>query len=291
MKNLYKFISIVTLLLVVTKLDIPAYENEKENAYAASHVLDAYYDASSDTAYNGIEFYYYKVRKGDTLYKLAKRYNRNYAQVLLVNDDLINKAKIYCGQIIRMPRTCYCPDLPIYNGPVTPPTNEEKPPTVTPPTVKPPIVVPPTEEKPPTVKPPTVKPPTDEKPPTTDNMRSEMLEYINRERAKIGIRLLQLDSKVNNVAQVKADDMAINNYFSHNSVKYGTPFQMLTSFGVKYNSAAENIAKGQRSVNEVMKAWLTSEGHRKNLLNPQYNKIGIGYNDAKKTWVQMFIGD
>jgi uncharacterized YkwD family protein len=94
------------------------------------------------------------------------------------------------------------------------------------------------------------------------------------------------------VAQAKAEDMAQNNYFSHTSPTYGTPFEMLKAFGVSYSTAGENIAKGQKSADAVMTAWMNSDGHRKNILGTGYTKLGVGYVNKNGTtyWVQMFIG-
>ncbi|MNH43142.1 Cysteine-rich secretory protein family protein [compost metagenome] len=82
--------------------------------------------------------------------------------------------------------------------------------------------------------------------------------------------------------------MDVNNYFSHTSPTYGSPFDMMRSFGVKYSYAGENIASGQRTPQEVMTAWMNSAGHRANILNGNFTKIGVGYVNGE--WVQMFIG-
>ncbi len=61
----------------------------------------------------------------------------------------------------------------------------------------------------------------------------------------------------------KSQDMIDNNYFSHNSPTYGSPFDMLKKFGISYKTAGENIAMGQKTPKEVVNAWMNSEGHRK----------------------------
>jgi len=115
----------------------------------------------------------------------------------------------------------------------------------------------------------------------------EVVRLVNAERAKQGLRPLQHRADVKNVAEKKAMDMINSNYFSHTSPNYGSPFDMLRTFGISYRSAGENIAKGQRSPQEVMNAWMNSSGHRANILNANYNAIGVGfYNGA---WVQLFI--
>lgn len=83
--------------------------------------------------------------------------------------------------------------------------------------------------------------------------------------------------------------MKDNNYFSHTSPVYGSPFQMIKNFGISYKSAGENIAKGQSTPQAVVNAWMNSSGHRANILNSSYNKIGVGYVASGKYWTQMFI--
>lgn len=96
--------------------------------------------------------------------------------------------------------------------------------------------------------------------------------------------------ELSRVARYKSQDMYDNRYFSHNSPIYGTPFQMMKNFGISYRSAAENIAKGQRTPQEVVNAWMNSSGHRANILNASYTQIGVGYVATGNYWTQMFIG-
>ena len=63
---------------------------------------------------------------------------------------------------------------------------------------------------------------------------------------------------------------------------------MLKSFGVSYRTAGENIAKGQKSPQEVMNAWMNSSGHRATSSNGSYTSIGVGYYNG--AWVQLFVG-
>lgn len=119
----------------------------------------------------------------------------------------------------------------------------------------------------------------------------QVLDLVNAERAKYSLSPLTLNSQVSNVAQVKAEDMRNNSYFSHTSPTYGSPFDMLKRFGVSYSTAGENIAKGQKSPQAVVNAWMNSEGHRANILNKNFTQLGVGYVGGSTTyWVQMFIG-
>jgi len=142
----------------------------------------------------------------------------------------------------------------------------------------------------------TTKP--EEKPvttPSTDfsSYQQQVLDLVNAERTKRGLSPLTLDSNLSSVATKKSQDMATKNYFSHTSPTYGSPFDMMNKFGISYRSAGENIAKGQRTPQEVVTAWMNSEGHRKNILSSDFTKLGVGIaKDSNGTiyWTQMFIG-
>ncbi len=127
----------------------------------------------------------------------------------------------------------------------------------------------------------------------SNTQAQQILDIVNAERQKNNLDPLQLDATLNKVATVKAKDMGDNNYFSHNSPSYGSPFDLMHAFGVDYKSAGENIAAGQKSAQEVMNAWLNSSGHRANILNANYTHLGVGYYNSGQTapyWVQEFIG-
>ena len=120
----------------------------------------------------------------------------------------------------------------------------------------------------------------------------ETLDLINAKRTEAGLSVLKIDSEVQNVARVKAQDMVDNNYFSHTSPTYGSPFDMMKSFGIKYKAAGENIA-GNSSNSGAVNAWMNSEGHKANILSNNYNYTGLGVVSSPKygkIYVQMFIG-
>lgn len=120
----------------------------------------------------------------------------------------------------------------------------------------------------------------------------QVADLVNEERSKAGLSSLTMNASLSRVAQAKAEDMRDKNYFSHTSPTYGSPFDMMKQFGISYSAAGENIAKGQRSPESVMTAWMNSQGHRANILNSSYEQIGVGYcTDANGNtyWVQMFI--
>ena len=116
-----------------------------------------------------------------------------------------------------------------------------------------------------------------------------VLDLTNAERQKAGLQPLQADRNLMNSARQKSTDMASNNYFSHTSPTYGSPFDQMKANGVTYKSAAENIAMGQRTAEEVVKGWMESPGHRQNILTPEFTHIGIGYDKNGNYWTQQFI--
>ena len=119
-----------------------------------------------------------------------------------------------------------------------------------------------------------------------------VLKLVNAERKKAGLQPLTLSEKLTNIAYTKAKDMAEKNYFSHQSPTYGSPFEMLKQFGVSFSAAGENIAAGQKSAEEVMNSWMNSSGHKANILNKNYTQLGVGFyrgGSYGTEWVQLFI--
>lgn len=164
----------------------------------------------------------------------------------------------------------------------------------------------PTQQQMPTVKPPSqpqgpaapapapkTPAPAPNKSTTTQGISSfaqQVIDLTNVQRKKNGLPALKADVKLSGVAQKKSVDMEQNHYFSHTSPTYGSPFDMMRDFGVSYNAAGENIAMGQRTPQEVVTAWMNSEGHRKNILSPNFTHIGVGFDKNGYYWSQMFIG-
>ena len=123
---------------------------------------------------------------------------------------------------------------------------------------------------------------------TSRSYELEVVRLVNLERAKNGLSALTEDAELSRIARLKSRDMHDLGYFDHTSPTYGTPFQMMKAFGVRYQSAGENIAMGYASPEAVVSAWMNSPGHRANILNASYTKIGVGlYN---RYWTQHFIG-
>ena len=123
---------------------------------------------------------------------------------------------------------------------------------------------------------------------TVSAMEQEVVALVNAERAKYGLAALTLSTELSDGARLKSQNMAEQNYFSHTSPTYGSPFEMMKTLGISYRSAGENIAKGYSTAVSVMEGWMNSEGHRANILNSSYTEIGVGYVADGNYWTQWF---
>ena len=125
---------------------------------------------------------------------------------------------------------------------------------------------------------------------STSSYARQVLDLVNRERAVYGLESLSLDDTLSRYAAVKSQDMHDNAYFSHTSPTYGSPFDMMKSFGISYNYAGENIAMGYATPEAVMTSWMNSPSHRANILSSNFTRMGIGYVEDGNYWTQWFIG-
>lgn len=174
------------------------------------------------------------VQSGDTMWKIAVKYQVGVSELIANNSSIKNPDSIYPGQKINIP----------------------------------------------------------EKDTTGQSFEEKVVQLTNQERAKAGLPALKSNWELARVARFKSEDMRDKNYFDHNSPTYGSPFDMMKNFGIKYQSAGENIAAGQKTPEEVVKAWMNSPGHRANILNSSYNQIGVGYAKGGSYgvyWTQQFI--
>ena len=169
---------------------------------------------------------------GDTMWKLAVKYQVGTSEIISANPQVENPNLIYPGQVLNIPQ------------------------------VQDSVL----------------------------NYESEVIRLVNEIRVQNGLKALTATWELSRVARYKSEDMVKNKYFSHTSPTYGTPFQMMRSFGLSYRTAGENIAYGQRTPAAVVDAWMNSSGHRANILNASYTQIGVGYCATGNYWTQMFIG-
>lgn len=104
---------------------------------------------------------------------------------------------------------------------------------------------------------------------------SSLVEYTNQQRADKGLDLLQQDTRLNEAATKKAEDMISNNYWSHNSPSGTSPWFWIEQSGYSYSIAGENLAKNYSDAKSVVDAWMVSSAHRENILNPGYKSVGF----------------
>ena len=127
--------------------------------------------------------------------------------------------------------------------------------------------------------------------PSTDNSYAyQVIELVNQERVKYGLAALAADETLMNAAQKRAAETVTS--FSHTRPNGASFSSVLSEYGVNYRTAGENIAYGQRTPQEVVNAWMNSSGHRANILNSKYTKIGVGCYKSGSTyyWSQLFTG-
>lgn len=126
----------------------------------------------------------------------------------------------------------------------------------------------------------------------------ELEELINEHRESVGCKELIWMDPVAAVAQKHSDDMVRRSFFSHVNPDGVTPFQRLERAGVRYQRAAENIAAGQATAEEVLRSWLNSPGHRRNIEDCLMREHGIGLTRGTKTlpygvftnaWTHVFV--
>lgn len=175
----------------------------------------------------------YTVVGGDTMWKIAVRYQIGVSELIQANPQIKNPNLIYVGQKVNIP--------------------------------------------------------------SIDDVKAleqKVIDLVNQQRAWNGLPALKANWELSRVARYKSQDMINKHYFAHQSPTYGSPFNMMESFGIRFSAAGENIAYGQRTPQEVMNGWMNSPGHKANILSGVYNQIGVGVAKASNGtfyWTQMFI--
>lgn len=172
------------------------------------------------------------VKSGDTMWKIAVRYEVGVSEIIGANPQVENPDLIYPGQVLAVPGV----DAAVLT------------------------------------------------------YETEVIRLVNEARAENGLSALKPNWELSRVARYKSQDMKDKGYFSHSSPTYGSPFTMMKNFGIRYRSAGENIAMGQRTPEAVVNAWMHSSGHRANILSTSFTEIGVGYVADGNYWTQMFIG-
>lgn len=106
---------------------------------------------------------------------------------------------------------------------------------------------------------------------------SQVLALVNAERVRAGCQPLSLEARLMQAAQRHSEDMAVNNFFGHVGSNGSTLAQRVNAVGYSWSALAENVAAGYSTPEAVMVGWMSSDGHRRNILNCRYVHIGIGY--------------
>ena len=128
--------------------------------------------------------------------------------------------------------------------------------------------------------------------PTEQADADEVLALVNDERSKAGLAPLLPDAAAARAAYDHGVDMDVRRYFDHVSPEGVTPDERMAAAGCMFRGWGENIAMGQPTPVEVMAAWMTSPGHRANILSPAFTHLGVGvrYGTGTVYWVQDFAG-
>ena len=127
----------------------------------------------------------------------------------------------------------------------------------------------------------------------TSPFEAQVIALVNQERTSRNLGLVTSDPTLTRAAQIRAEE--IIQLFSHTRPNQSSCFTVLNEVGIAYNLAGENIAAGYSSPEAVMNGWMNSEGHRANILNPGFKKLGVGYAYSASGyghyWTQMFISN
>jgi len=126
--------------------------------------------------------------------------------------------------------------------------------------------------------------------PKLSKLEQEILDRTNAERTKAGLKPLKIEAKLVQAARDHSANMAKQEKLEH-ELDDKTPADRVKAAGYKFQSLAENIAYGPRTGAEVVKGWMKSEGHRTNLLGPDYVEIGIGVatdKEGRPYYTQVF---
>jgi hypothetical protein len=122
---------------------------------------------------------------------------------------------------------------------------------------------------------------------------SDVIDLVNLEREAHGLHPLSYDHQLATAARDHSEDMGNQNYFSHTSLDGRTVPDRISAAGYSYNTYGENIAGGQPTPENVIDAWMSSSGHRANILNSNFCDIGVGYayqadSTYRHYWTQNF---
>jgi uncharacterized protein YkwD len=119
---------------------------------------------------------------------------------------------------------------------------------------------------------------------------SEVFKLVNQERAKNGMQAFECGPIGIKVAHDYSQLMCDTGHFDHTGPDGSSPFERMQKGGINFQTAGENIAAGQATPEEVMQSWMSSSGHRANILG-DFKYIGIGYVECKGGWGHYWTQD
>ncbi|SFP79617.1 Uncharacterized conserved protein YkwD, contains CAP (CSP/antigen 5/PR1) domain [Amycolatopsis arida] len=130
-------------------------------------------------------------------------------------------------------------------------------------------------------------PPSSDPPARSGSHADRVVELVNQARSSAGCGSLRVDARLTKAAQGHSDDMSARGYFSHTTPEGVTFAERVRAAGYP-RPGGENIARGARSAEQVMRMWMSSDGHRRNILNCSFRAIGVGVTTAGWYWTQNF---
>ena len=124
-----------------------------------------------------------------------------------------------------------------------------------------------------------------------DKYAKEVLNIVNKERTKNGLEPLVSNNTLNEIAKTRATEIVTS--FSHSRPDGSSCFSAIDKYNIRWRTLGENIAGGYKSPSSVMNAWMNSDGHRANILNKDFESVGIACYNYNGTyyWVQFFMGE
>ncbi|MES4892406.1 CAP domain-containing protein [Streptomyces sp. NPDC096012] len=123
---------------------------------------------------------------------------------------------------------------------------------------------------------------------TASGVTAQIVQLVNAERAKAGCQDLTLNPELTKAAQAHSADMAAHQNMSHTGSDGSAPGDRITRAGYTWSSYGENVAYGYATAEQVMAGWMSSPGHRANILNCSFKEIGVGLAQPNSYWTQDF---
>ncbi|GGX05169.1 hypothetical protein GCM10010297_28440 [Streptomyces malachitofuscus] len=117
---------------------------------------------------------------------------------------------------------------------------------------------------------------------------ARVVELVNAERGKAGCSPVKVNATLTEAAQNHSEDMAASGTMSHTGSDGSSPGDRITRAGYSWSTYGENVAYGYSTPEQVMQGWMTSPGHKANILNCAFKEIGVGLAQPGSYWTQDF---